>query len=230
MIVHDLNADTLALTFADDDGVGTWPDDTTPDEDASPSGGLGQSAPTFKTNGLGTGNPSVRFGTGTQGLIHDNPENSSSTRYVVGKFTAPVSGIGRIAGGAVGPFSFGIWMNPDGTIGAHVNANVGGDTTDTTSGSYDDGNTHILRLVFWVIGHWYLFIDGILVADFACQPQPTLDAATERMGYASGLPEEMDIGRKVQYNKIHLSPTLSTTPANGFTAPETVLRARWGSV
>jgi hypothetical protein len=221
-------------TVPDGGDVTLWNDLTTPAEDAAPVSGSPhfQAPPTFHEAGAALPEPCVRLTAGTvgggvtNGLVHVNPDTGSFTRYLVlSNLTPPASGAGVILiGHNGGPFDFGLYCLSDGRVGAAVNANAFDNTFDASDDAFDDGEPHILTFAFDLgVGHWYLYVDGVLVADHACNPQFTGDADFIRYGASSAYSDPSagyDLHEEAHWDAVH--------DADGRASVLAVLRASWG--
>jgi hypothetical protein len=234
--IFDVNADTLALTLSDNDPVPTWGDDI-----GSNDAGLavGQTAPTFKANGLGSGKPSVRFTSGgTTGLAYNVPASSTQTRYIVAKLTTG-AGTDPKSFNAATVFSghgasnikdIGLGLLASGKLVYSIGENALVTTfRSTTTPSAETGALHLFVLTYdAVTQRGKIFVDD-MVTEVATDVYP-IDAGlfddwpTEYMGLGgSSITTSigMDLGRMYVYDAAHNATQRAQVKA--------VLQARWGT-
>lgn len=184
--------------------------------------------PKYNATGL-NGKPCVEWDGANVPLIGPDVSHDygSWTVYIVAENLNGGDGADIWNGLPGGTYSYGI--SADSTVfGVQAN-NVFGAYT-IIADSWDMSQRHIYRLAKsteWA--HWYFFVDGVLKGS-AFNAIQTNDCATSTlMDYRSGLGLSGRIGRVLEYDQAHISPTNSGSVANGLTGPELALRAYWGT-
>jgi hypothetical protein len=232
-IIHDLNAGMLGTLYADGDGVDFWPDQSPTGYDAQTEGGVVNS-PAYRATGFPGGRPCVSTSGLNQRYVLSNPSRGyeSWTKYFV------LSGLdgGDIAyiwGAQNGyPWAYYFWATAS-AVAAKVNPNAFTDTTDTAPDTWGMAGAHIYRLV--KLGgsatHWYLFVDGVQVADHFCNPQANESTVIALLDPSGGLGMTAKLGREVCYDRGHFNTTGDGADGitNGLTGPEVVLKSTWGT-
>jgi hypothetical protein len=228
-LLWDINSFNLDAIYADNAEVPFFPDERG-SYDASTAGSTVVNAPHYRATGMSGGLPCVQTTGLNLPLLAGNPTKpfGSWTYYFV---VSELDGgdVGFILNGESGyPFGFGLWATAS-DIAGQVNTNAFGSTVDSATVSLS--GKHIYRFVKESgASHWYLYRDGVLVADEFANPQVNDTVSIRILDAAGGLGMDAKLGRGVAYSRAHLAPTaLATSPANGLTAPEIVLKAQWGT-
>jgi hypothetical protein len=239
-IIHDLNAFSLMDVLGDGDEVNTWPDDGPQGLDADVGFSLETTPPHFRPTGFPGGLPCVRFGEPFEGAynglgIPGQITNDSFTTYFVLSNLALGSGVpsgiaGFWDGGDGYPKGKGITVLGSGIVGgtggmgAFVNTHISFPTFENVQDTWGMLDPHIYRFVYdRGASHWYLYVDGVLVADNECPGQFT-ESTFIWMNYNPSNPA-LDFchvlwARELTYDKAHVGA--------GDTAVEQFLRTQWG--
>jgi hypothetical protein len=217
--IHKLNGMSLGSIYTNGDPVLSWPDEGPLGYDATTVSGV-LPAPVYEATGFPGGLPCVSWpGGNTLALRFTPPTNDSFTHYMV---VSDIDGgdFGGILSGDGYPFGKGIFANET-QLGAHVNTTIWGNTFVWMDDDWDMSAKHIYRFVFNKrIGHWWLFVDGVLKGDHECNPQYT--ATTE---FLIGSYSSLAITMKLAYEEC----CSEVNSEEGYTAKETALKATWGT-
>jgi hypothetical protein len=216
--IHDLNAETLALTHSDNQDVTTWPDDSVSNLDGAVVGGI---APKFRTSLWPGGKPCVQWSGANNKIAFSPPTNSSFTHYVV---ASGIDGgdVATVLEGNGYPKGKGISAIGTSEMGGFVNTHVWFPTYENVPDTWDMSTPHIYRFAFdYGIGHWWLFVDGVLVADNDCPPQITESTQMWVGDYGTGLGLSMLLARELCYDAPYSTAGLNSV--------ETALKATWGT-
>lgn len=219
-IIHDLNAETLVGMYSDEEEITTWPDDSFNGFDGTATG---LQKPVFDLTGWDGTLPCVKWGGSTGRITFTPPTNSQFTHYIV---ASNIDGgdVANIIEGDGYPRGKSVTAIGTSQMGAQINTHVWFPTHENVLDTWDMSQKHIYRFVFHLDageGHWYLFVDGVLVADNLCPPQIT-ESATMWIGDAlGGLGMTMHLAREVCYDQPHIT--------EGKTSVEDELSAFWGT-
>jgi hypothetical protein len=230
-IIWDLNADAEA--YADNASVTLATDQSISNNDAEPEFAYSQGSPTFKTDGIGTGDPAYRCDGGTDGLTADLPTANDFTYYLV---IGNVTGAGTTAtdasqnatlleGWQFGqPASFNMSIRANGKLVVNVWSSIFDNTNTESTNAFGGAGPHLVRFV-WdrLAATYYLYVDGNLETSRTGLNTSFLGSTnTVRLG--KGLNASacaIDYGRVLCYNAAHVGTMGDSV--------EAVLQARWGT-